>query len=166
VLGYHGASAPTGNGAGSTNGAGNQPVHTFIYAAYATPKTFSGYPAPTRGISDIHALSHEVSEWMDDPFTNNAVQPWKVAAAPQYGCTSLLETGDPVVGVWFPLLGNPNAAANNLRHPEDEVFLNWFARDGEAAGLRSSDGRYTYMGPLTTGLGFPYTSFLHGAPNC
>jgi hypothetical protein len=166
VLGYHGASAPTGNGAGSTHGAGNQPVHTFIYSAYATPKTFAGYAAPSRGISDIHALSHELSEWMDDPFTNNAVQPWKTPTAPQYGCTSLLETGDPVVGVWFSLPGNPDAAASHLWHPEDEVFLNWFARDGEDAGLRPTDGRYTYMGPLTTAIGGPYSGFGHAAVGC
>jgi len=166
VFGYHGASAPTGNGAGSTNGAGNQPVHTFIYTSYTTPRTFAGFPAASRGISDIHGLSHEVSEWMDDPFTNNAVQPWKTPTAPQYGCTSLLETGDPVVGVWFSLPGNPNAAAGYVWHPEDEVFLNWFARDGEDAGLRSSDGRYTYMGPLTTGIGGPYLGFAHAALGC
>jgi hypothetical protein len=163
VFGYHGASAPTGNGAGSTNGAGNQPVHTFIYSAYVTPKTFGGFP--TRGVADIHSLSHEVSEWMDDPFTNNAVQPWTAPTAPQYGCTSLLETGDPVEGVWFPIVKDPNQP-NIVWHPEEEVFLNWFARDGEDAGLRSSDGRYTYMGPLTTGRKGAFTVFSHAAPGC
>jgi hypothetical protein len=71
-----------------------------------------------------------------------------------------------VVGVWFSLPGNPNAAAGHVWHPEDEVFLNWFARDGEDAGLRSSDGRYTYMGPLTTGIGGPYFGFAHAALGC
>ena len=29
---------------------------------------------------------------------------------------------------------------------KDEVFLNWFARDGESSALAPSDGRYTFMG--------------------
>jgi hypothetical protein len=32
--------------------------------------------------------------------------------------------------------------------------------------LRSSDGRYTYMGPLTTGIGGPYLGFAHAALGC
>jgi len=34
VLGYHGAAMPVGQGAGSANGNGAQPIQTFIYAAY------------------------------------------------------------------------------------------------------------------------------------
>lgn len=166
VLGFHGASAPTGNGAGSTNGNGNQPVHTFIYAAHVTPRTFAGYPAPFRGISDIHSLSHELAEWLDDPFINNEVQPWFAPTAPQYGCVTLLETGDPVVGVWFRMSGNPMPGAGGWWHPEDNVFLKWFARDGEDPGLAPSDGRYTYMGPLTTAIGGPYAGFAHAAQGC
>lgn len=139
VVGYHGASS-------SVNGNGSQAVQTFVYAAYLTPGTFWGFPARGRGFSDIHSVSHEVSEWMDDPFVTNAVQPWFASTAPQYGCTALLETGDPVLGFWFPLSGNPDAAANSLWHPQDEVFLSWFARNGESSALAPSDGRYTYMG--------------------
>ena len=57
-----------------------------------------------------------------------------------------LETGDVVAGIWFPMPGNPNAAAGGVWHPQDEAFLNWFARNGEAAGLAPADGRFTYMG--------------------
>jgi hypothetical protein len=154
VVGYHGASA-------SVNGNGNQPVQTFLYAAYLTPGTFSGFPDRGRGFSDIHALSHEVSEWMDDPFTTNGVQPWFASTAPQYGCTGLLETGDPVIGFWFPLSGNPDATASNLWHPQDEVFLNWFARNGQSSALAPSDGRYTFMGSDPGG-----PLFTSPAPGC
>src|SRR5438445_388695 len=72
ILGYHGAGMPIGHGAGSANGNGKQPVQTFIYAAWTTPGTYSGFladylnpsrsaPSPTRGLADIHAISHEVS---------------------------------------------------------------------------------------------------------
>ena len=170
TLGYHGAAMPLGNGAGQANGQGNNPVQTFIYAAYTTPNTYTGFSpttSPRRGISDIHALSHEVAEWLDDPFVNNAVQPWLTPTAPQYGCTGVLETGDPVVGVWFPMAGNPDPAANNLWHPEDEVNANWFARNGTTPlGLNSWDGRYTFMGPRTTAIPGAYSAFGSVATGC
>ena len=177
VLGYHGAAMPIGHGSGTLNGQGKQGVQTFMYAAYVTPGTYSGFlsdytgsrtaPRPTRGLSDIHALSHEVSEFLDDPFTNNAVQPWKVASAPQYGCTTLLEVGDPVVGLWFGLNGNSDLNAYGQWHPEDEVFAQWFGRSGVEKVLGSSwDGRFTFDGPRTTGLGFPLDAFLTWAHNC
>jgi hypothetical protein len=187
VLGYHGAAMPTGYGAGSANGNGSQPVQTFIYAAWATPGTYSGFlsdytgsrkaPAPTRGIADIHALSHEVSEWLDDPFVNNAVQPWLTPTAPQYGCTGVLETGDPVVGVWFPYSGNNAAATQGTTyygqyHPEDEVDAQWFGRGGVepvlGAPYPNKDGseRLTFMGTRTTGLGGPFTAFGTYATGC
>jgi len=178
ILGYHGASMPVGHGTGTINGQGKQGVQTFMYTAYVTPGTYSGFladyinptrsaPSPTRGLSDIHALSHEVSEFLDDPFTNNAVQPWKVASAPQYGCTGVLEVGDPVVGLWYGLPGNTDVNAYGQWHPEDEVFAQWFGRGGVEPVLGSSwDGRFTFDGPRTTGLGPPLTAFLTWAHNC
>jgi hypothetical protein len=186
IIGYHGAGMPIGHGAGSANGQGKQPVQTFMYGAWTTPGTYSGFladylnptrtaPAPTRGIADIHALSHEVSEWLDDPYVNNAVQPWKTPTAPQYGCTRVLETGDPVVGVWFPLDGNNEGATDHYNyygqyHPEDEVYAQWFGRGGIEADPpdlgAAYNGNLTFMGPLTTGIGGPYTGFGSYATGC
>jgi hypothetical protein len=183
VLGYHGAGMPVGRGAGAANGNGKQPVQTFIYAAWAHPGTYSGFlpdytnptrtaPSPTRGLADIHPLSHEVSEWLDDPYVNNAVQPWLTPTAPQYGCTGVLETGDPVVGPWFPYPGNAAAAPTGTTyygqyHPEDEVEAQWFGRGGIEPVLGSSYGGYfTFMGPLLTGLGGPYAGFSTYAQGC
>jgi hypothetical protein len=182
ILGYHGAAMPIGGGSGSANGNGKQPVQTFIFSAWATPGTYSGFlsdytgtrsaPSPTRGIADIHALSHEVSEWLDDPFVNNAVQPWLTPTAPQYGCTDVLETGDPVVGVWFPYPGNTASAPTGTTyygqyHPEDEVEAQWFGRGGVEPVLGDAYGGYlTFMGPLTTGIGGPYADFGSYAQGC
>ena len=180
TIGYHGAGMPIGHGAGSANGNGNNPVQTFIYAAWSKPGTYSGfysdysgnrsYPSPTRGIADIHALSHEVAEWLDDPYVNNAIQPWLTPTAPQYGCTPVLETGDPVVGVWFPLAGNTTADGYDYYgeyHPEDEVFAQWFGRGGvEAAGLNALDSRLTFMGARTTGISPAYAGFGSYAQGC
>jgi len=179
ILGYHGAGSamPNSHGSGSVHGQGGQGVQTYAYAAYTTPGTYSGYetdytgvrtsPRPTRGLADIHALSHELSEWLDDPFTNNAVQPWKVSSAPQYGCTTVLEVGDPVVGLWFGLPGNTTATDSNSQkmwHPEDEVFAQWFGRGGVEPVLGSSwDGRFTFDGPRTTALVPAFSTWAH---NC
>lgn len=146
IIGYHGAG-------GSRNGNGAQQVQTYMFSAMITPGTFGDPSLPGNGLSDIHAFSHEVSEWMDDPFVNNFVQPWEDDVfAPQYGCTSILETGDPVVGVWFPLPGNPQPAAGGVWHPEDEVHFSFFARETPS---RAYKHRYTYMG-----------TFDHAAQNC
>ncbi len=63
---------------------------------------------------------------------NNTVNPWLTPTAPQYGCTGILETGDPVVGIGFTMPGNiydgSSPDADGYWHPEDEVFLPWFAR--------------------------------------
>jgi hypothetical protein len=163
VIGYHGASKVTGNGGGNINGQGNQGVQTYAYAAYTTPGTFgSAY------LKDIHALSHEIAEWGDDPFINNTVNPWLTPTAPQYGCTAALETGDPVVGIGFTLPGNSydtNSASDGYWHPEDEVFLPWFARQApnttSQPSQTSAGGRYTFMGDLN-----PYQGFREPATGC
>lgn len=140
VLGFHGATS-------SVNGNGAQQVQTYMYAAYIIPSTFGGFDQPGAGLGDIHALSHEVSEWYDDPFVNNRVNPWLTPTAPQYGCTAFLETGDPVVGYWFPLPGNPQPGSNGRYHPEDEVYFSWFARQTPSIAYNQL---YTYMGTFTS----------------
>jgi len=165
VIGYHGAAHVPGGGGGATNGNGNQGVNTFVYASYTTPGTFSqrsGY-----FVKDIHSLGHEVAEWADDPYINNTVEPWLTPTAPQYGCTGLLETGDPVVGIGFNIGSNsyaPNAFADGAYHPEDEVFMQWFYRlnpSNAQPEQGSTSGRYTLMGKLN-----PYPSFRQPATGC
>ena len=164
TLGSHGAGSPASNAPISLNG--KDKIRTFVYAAYITPNSFPRFGAPTAGLSDIHALSHEIAEWIDDPFGINTVQPYKIPTAPPGACGSELEIGDAVAGVWFPVPGNPNAAAGFLWHPQDELFLNWFARDGEDPALAPADGRYSFMGPLTTAIGGPWAAFGHSATAC
>jgi hypothetical protein len=163
ILGYHSAGHPQGNGAGSTNGNGKQPVQTFVFASWITPGLFGGgwecdmsfqSCGPSDAVlSDIHALSHEVSEWLNDPFVNNTVQPWAVPTAQQYGCQNVLETGDPVVGIgWDQTLNG------FTYHPEDEVFKSWFFRENPSTGY---NGNYTFMGPAN-----PFGFDAYPAPTC
>jgi hypothetical protein len=132
ILGYHGATS-------SLNGNGKQQINTYMFAAYSDGGIFRANPGDSISyVQDIHGLSHEVTEWLDDPFINNAVNPWLTPTAPQYGCTDALETGDPVVGFGFTVQ-MPGGAQY---HPEDEVFYSWFARQNPSI---SSAGYYTYL---------------------
>lgn len=132
VLGFHGAKS-------SLNGNGKQQVNTYMFASYSTQGIFSNNAGDSESfIADIHGLSHEVQEWYDDPFVNNAVNPWLAPTAPQYGCTADLETGDPVVGYGFKI-----TMLNGITyHPEDEVHYSWFARESPS---RAAGGYYTYL---------------------
>jgi len=164
VFGFHGATR-------SAHGNGGQPVQTFAWASYVTPGFF--HPVTAWAIQDIHGLSHEISEWADDPFGTNTVEPWQTPTAPQYGCTSFLETGDPVVGIGFAQGTNtfeqgptPTGVqvADGYYHPEDEAFLPWFMRltpSTSQPAQAGAGGRYTLMGSLN-----PYPSLHTPATGC
>jgi len=174
VLGYHGTQA---EGGGSNHSNGNAKVQTFAWASYISPGI---YARPDGGVNwalqDIHGLSHEIAEWGDDPFVNNAVEPWLTPTAPQYGCTGILETGDPVVDIGFAMGTNtyaqgtnPNGSqsADGYYHPEDEVFLPWFMRTAPntvsepTQSASTNVGRYTLMGDLN-----PFPGFRQPATGC
>ena len=182
VLGYHGTRA-AGNGGGSNNSNGNAVVQTFAWASWVRPGL---YARPNGGtdwaLQDIHALSHEIAEWGDDPFVNNSVQPWLTPTAPQYGCSNLMETGDPVVAIGFSVGSNtydqtpnpwtsptdhsPSTSFDGTYHPEDEVFLPWFMRtpatSAQSEPTQSGNGgRYTLMGDLN-----PFSGFRQPATGC
>jgi len=177
VIGFHGAGIVPGNAIGNVNGRGNQPVQTYAWASYVSPGIFARANFGTDwALQDIHALSHEISEWADDPFVNNTVEPWLTPTAPQYGCTAILETGDPVVAIGFAMGTNtfrqgpnPNGSqsADGFYHPEDEVFLPWFMRlapnlVSEHTQTPSANiGRYTLMGTLN-----PFAGFRQPATGC
>ncbi len=86
---------------------------------------------------DVSALSHEMNEWFNDPFTNNIVPNWESPIAPQYGCNNILEVGDPLVGVLFTVKGYSSD------HLQDIVFFSWFARQSPSKAIK---GLYTYLG--------------------
>jgi hypothetical protein len=175
VIGYHGTRA-AGYGGGSANSNGNAAVQTFAWASWVQPGFYSRPNGGTDwALQDIHALSHEIAEWADDPFVNNWVEPWVTPTAPQYGCTNILETGDPVVGIGFAMGTNtfeqgpnPNGtqSADGYYHPEDEVFLPWFMRlppnaTGSEPNQTSAGGRYSLLGDLN-----PFPGFRAPATGC
>jgi hypothetical protein len=175
-LGFHGA-ANVQHGNGSLNGNGNQPVQTFAWASYVSPGLFaSPSGGPGWALQDIHFLGHEISEWANDPFVHNIVEPWSTATAPFYGCSNGIETGDPVVGIGFAMGTNiyfqgPNPdgsqSADGYYHPEDEAFLPWFLRlapnniSEPTQSPSTNVGRYSFMGDLN-----PFPGFRQPATGC
>jgi hypothetical protein len=176
VIGFHGTRA-AGGGGGSGNSNGNAKVQTFAWASWVQPGL---YARPNGGtdwaLQDIHAVSHEIAEWGDDPFVNNTVEPWLTPTAPQYGCTNVLETGDPVVAIGFAKGTNtfeqgpnPNGtqSADGYYHPEDEALLPWFMRvapnniSEPTQSPSTNVGRYTFMGDLN-----PFPGFRQPATGC
>jgi len=176
VIGFHGTS-PVGIGSGSADSNGNAKVQTFAWASWVRPGIYARPDGGTDwALQDIHALSHEIAEWADDPFVNNTVEPWLTPTAPQYGCTGVLETGDPVVAIGFAMGTNtteqgpnPNGtqSADGYYHPEDEVFLPWFMRlapntvSEPTQSTSANVGRYTLMGDLN-----PFPGFRQPATGC
>jgi hypothetical protein len=133
---------------------GNANVNTYIWGSYLEPGIFTKpRKVPIGGLQDIAALSHAVIDWMNDPFVLNQVTPWMTPTAPQFGCDGYLEEGQPLVGFWFPISGNPDPSplAGGVWHPTDAVFPQWFLRQSPSSAF---DGHYTFMGTDNTNAAF------------
>jgi hypothetical protein len=103
IIGYHG-----------TNGF---PIQTYSPSDFDTTGLFGG-----RKGEDTVTLSHEVAEWVNDPFANNPTPPWgHVGQVP--GCQGNLEVGDPLSGTNNPPIFMPNGFTYHL---QELAFFSWF----------------------------------------
>lgn len=137
VLGFH-SSAVVGT-QGNTS-----LIQTFIFDAWVNPQLQifgtldqNGNFVVDPDVADINTLSHEVSEWLNDPFGNNLVPPWQFPNGA--GCQGNLETGDPVEvlnpdGTIIPLHGHNY-------HPQTEAMLPWFSRQVPSNAI---DGAFSW----------------------
>jgi len=127
ILGYHG----TGN---------NDSTATYSPMDFDSTGLF--------GVSglDIATASHEVAEWMDDPFGNNPTPAWgHTGQVP--GCQGNLEVGDPLSGTEAPRIIMPNGFTY---HIQELAFFSWFysARSTGVSGWFSDNGTFlTNAGP-------------------
>jgi hypothetical protein len=129
TLGFHSAASASMRNGGTA-------IQTGIWATYGDPNPIVELPGLLRN-TDV--LSHEVSEWMHDPFLSNTVPSWRSPlplASLVYGCQSLLETADPMSDLAFDVNGYQLS---------DEAFLSWFAHQTPSPGI---DGQYTYTGDV------------------
>jgi hypothetical protein len=136
IIGYHNA-VPVAGG-----------TQTYAVGAYTDPGIFGA------GIQDIYAWSHEMSEWLDDPFVqaavsggnNNNITPAWGHTGQVSGCQNNLEVGDPLTGVAvFQIQG----AGGFLYSFQDETFHDWFYRTPSSG----TGGLFSWQGVFTTDAG-------------
>ena len=95
-------------------------------------------------LSNAYVLSHEVAEWINDPYVSNLVLPWRDPAS-GVCFNNLLEVGDPV-----EFLPNPSFTVRTdgrTYHVTDTAGISWFAHDIPS---RELGGAYSYNANLTT----------------
>ncbi len=109
---------------------GNKFVQTFIWASWMDPGILSN-------LSDVTPMSHEISEWMNNPFGSNVVPAWQVPNST--ACQSNLETADPLAT--FPNAGYPVLIDGFTYHPQSQVLLQWFQRGATSDAI---DGAFSF----------------------
>jgi hypothetical protein len=97
-----------------------QPRWLFNYASWISPGIFRG------GVQDITALSHEISETLNDPFVNTATPRWEFPG--RTTCQGNLETGDPVEVLPTSTVSITLRERREVfqYHPQTEALLQWF----------------------------------------
>lgn len=108
----------------------------FAFASWISPGVFSGF-------QDVIALSHEISESLNDPFVNNQVPAWQFPSEPGT-CQDNLETGDPV-----EVLANPSFpihVSGMTYHPQTEALLQWFEQKSTSTAINNA---YSYPNAKT-----------------
>ena len=97
----------------------------------------------------VKTISHEVGEWLDDPYpsnTQNVVPLWTTLPdlddGTNKGCANLWEVGDPSSSHLFPDVTMPNGVDY---HPQELTFFSWFygAASLGAGGQFSNNNTFT-----------------------
>ncbi len=121
------------------------PIQTYVVSDFDTSGYWL-YPIAA-SVEDSGGVSHEVAEWMNDPFGNNPVPSWGHIGQ-QGGCQRNLEVGDPLSGTAFPAVVMPNGFTYHL---QELAFFSWFfgAPSIGANGWFSDNGTFaTDAGPV------------------
>ena len=112
--------------------------HTYFFDSSATPQPrwlfdFASWISPGlfgAGFEDVTALSHEISETLNDPFVNTATPVWQFPGQPATSkvCQGNLETGDPVEVLASATVPIKLRERNEVftYHPQTEALLQWF----------------------------------------
>ena len=109
-------------------------VQTYGLSIYDNSGAFGGS-------SDISALSHEVGEWQNDPYTNNPTPSWGNIGQVS-GCQANLEVGDPLSGTTFT-----DTVGGFTYHPQELAFFSWFYHQSPSLGV---NGWYSDQGKFKT----------------
>ena len=135
TLGYHGATGfPT-------------PTQTYSPLDFESSGFFASSSGPLLGFYDTAVASHEVGEWMNDPFGINPTPLWGHIGQPP-GCQGNLEVGDPLTLTEAPRIVMSNGFTYHL---QELAFFRWFF----GAPSISVNGWYSNNGTFLTDVGPP-----------
>lgn len=133
ILGYHNSQGPPAATA-----------QTWIYAGWTRNNTFRN-----NVILDVQALSHEVSEWLNDPFVGsfrvgflNIVAPY-VLPGQGGACQVNFETGDVLEA---PPIVFTEMTSGTTYHLQDEAYI-WYFLQGPSF---AANGEYSYLGTFAS----------------
>ena len=129
ILGYHNAIS------GKDNSTLTYAVSTMLDSGIYTD-THTQAPL----FNDISIWSHELAEWVNDPYGTNPTPTWGKIGQ-QKDCQDNLEVGDPLTGTEYAL-----TLDNFTYHFQDLAFVGWFY-DTSPQGTGK---QYSFMGGLTT----------------
>lgn len=131
ILGYHSAFGRPGG------------TQTYAVGSYIDSGIF-------QGVDDIVVWTHEMAEWMDDPFVqanvpgggNDDLTPAWGNVGQVQGCQNNLEDGDPLSGTEAAIKG----ADGRTYHIQDLAFHDWFYRTPSTG----TAGKYSFLGVFTS----------------
>lgn len=132
ILGYHNAIPVSGG------------VQTYATGAYVDSGIFTG-------TQDISVWSHEIAEWLDDPFVQASVAgggsddltPAWGNIGQVSGCQNNLEVGDPLSGTSSAI----SSSGGFTYHTQDLAYYDWFYRTPS----HGTGGKYSFLGNFTSG---------------
>jgi hypothetical protein len=131
ILGFHTYDFTPGN---ESNGF-REKRYVLNYASWISPGVFSP------GFEDVTALSHELTESVNDPFVGSdgvhGITPWWLS--PNGNCQDDLEVGDVIEGL--PEATVPIRTNGRVYHPQNEALLEWFQFQSPSTAL---GGAYSY----------------------
>ncbi len=126
-LGFHFSFTPSGRTV----------PQTLIWTGYFTPNVLV---PPNR--ADVYVMSHEIAEWINNPYLTNTLPGWKDPAG-GVCFNNLLEVADPVEFLPRPSFEVP--IKDRTYHVTDVAGISWFAHDVPS---RELGGAYSYNGNL------------------
>jgi hypothetical protein len=131
VLGFHTYDSEPGDAANQFR----EKRYVFNYSSWISPGLF----AP--GFEDVTALSHEITESLNDPFVGSdgvhGTTPWWLS---QNGnCQNDMEVGDAIEGL--PDATVPITTNGRTYHPQNEALLPWFEFQSPSSALGAA---YSY----------------------
>jgi hypothetical protein len=120
------------------------------HGAFLTPQGMVTYAAAQLGLAlpgnvvNIGPQSHELAEWLDDPYGDNVTPPWGNTGQVTSGCEPALEVGDPLTGTFLKPIKMPNGISYQ---PQETAFFSWFFDQVPSLGF---DGWYSSGGTFKT----------------